>query len=462
MASLIKRRKEIIQNPRNQQNRIAREVVVSALEVAIESANPYKLVMEHVRLEDSNLIIDGEEFSLNKYKNVLVVGGGKAVGAMAEALEDILGDRIKEGLVNILTGTAGRYRTRKIKLNEAGHPIPDLSGMAGAKCMLEMVEKSKKEDLIICLISGGGSAMMTLPARGISIEDKQKLTKLLLLSGANINEINTVRKHLSMFKGGQLSKAASPATIVSLILSDVVGDPIDSIASGPTAPDPTTYRDAIEILRKYDLWDKAPETIKNVLENGLAGILPETPKPDDPIFENVRNIVVGNNLMACKAARDRLKNLGFKTLILTTRMQGESREVGMFLGSIAKEISSSGNPHPPPAAIVIGGETTVTVRGRGLGGRNQELVLSAAKCIADRNGICIGSIGTDGIDGPTDAAGALVDGETLRRADELGLDYGKALMENDSYNFFRMLGDLLITGPTGSNVNDIAVLCVYA
>jgi len=462
LASLIKRRKEIIQNPRNQQNRIAREVVVSALEVAIESANPYKLVMEHVRLEDSNLIIDGEEFSLNKYKNVLVVGGGKAVGAMAEALEDILGDRIKEGLVNILTGTAGRYRTRKIKLNEAGHPIPDLSGMAGAKCMLEMVEKSKKEDLIICLISGGGSAMMTLPARGISIEDKQKLTKLLLLSGANINEINTVRKHLSMFKGGQLSKAASPATIVSLILSDVVGDPIDSIASGPTAPDPTTYRDAIEILRKYDLWDKAPETIKNVLENGLAGILPETPKPDDPIFENVRNIVVGNNLMACKAARDRLKNLGFKTLILTTRMQGESREVGMFLGSIAKEISSSGNPHPPPAAIVIGGETTVTVRGRGLGGRNQELVLSAAKCIADRNGICIGSIGTDGIDGPTDAAGALVDGETLRRADELGLDYGKALMENDSYNFFRMLGDLLITGPTGSNVNDIAVLCVYA
>lgn len=462
MASLIKRRKEIIQNPRNQQNRIAREVVVSALEVAIESANPYKLVKKHVRLEDSNLIIDGEEFSLNKYKNVLVVGGGKAVGAMAEALEDILGDRIKEGLVNILTGTAGRYRTRKIKLNEAGHPIPNLSGMAGAKCMLEMVEKSKKEDLIICLISGGGSAMMTLPARGISIEDKQKLTKLLLLSGANINEINTVRKHLSMFKGGQLAKAASPATIVSLILSDVVGDPIDSIASGPTAPDPTTYRDAIEILRKYDLWDKAPETIKNVLENGLAGILPETPKPDDPIFENVRNIVVGNNLMACKAARDRLKNLGFKTLILTTRMQGESREVGMFLGSIAKEISSSGNPHPPPAAIVIGGETTVTVRGRGLGGRNQELVLSAAKCIADRNGICIGSIGTDGIDGPTDAAGALVDGETLRRADELGLDYGKALMENDSYNFFRMLGDLLITGPTGSNVNDIAVLCVYA
>jgi len=462
LASLIKRRKEIIQNPRNQQNRIAREVVVSALEVAIESANPYKLVKKHVRLEDSNLIIDGEEFSLNKYKNVLVVGGGKAVGAMAEALEDILGDRIKEGLVNILTGTAGRYRTRKIKLNEAGHPIPNLSGMAGAKCMLEMVEKSKKEDLIICLISGGGSAMMTLPARGISIEDKQKLTKLLLLSGANINEINTVRKHLSMFKGGQLAKAASPATIVSLILSDVVGDPIDSIASGPTAPDPTTYRDAIEILRKYDLWDKAPETIKNVLENGLAGILPETPKPDDPIFENVRNIVVGNNLMACKAARDRLKNLGFKTLILTTRMQGESREVGMFLGSIAKEISSSGNPHPPPAAIVIGGETTVTVRGRGLGGRNQELVLSAAKCIADRNGICIGSIGTDGIDGPTDAAGALVDGETLRRADELGLDYGKALMENDSYNFFRMLGDLLITGPTGSNVNDIAVLCVYA
>ncbi|MBS7626204.1 glycerate kinase [Candidatus Bathyarchaeota archaeon] len=418
--------------------------------------------MEHIHLKDSNLIIDGEEISLNKYRNILVVGGGKAVGAMAEALEDVLGDKIKEGLVNILTGTAGRYRTRKIKLNEAGHPIPDLSGMVGTKRMFEMVENARKEDLIICLISGGGSAMMTLPARGVSIEDKQKLTKLLLLSGANINEINIVRKHLSMFKGGQLAKAAFPATTVSLILSDVVGDPIDSIASGPTAPDPTTYRDAIEILRKYDLWDKTPDTIKNVLDKGSAGLLPETPKPDNPIFENVRNIIVGNNLMACKAAKAVLKNLGFKTLILTTRMQGESREVGIFLGSIAKEISSSGNPQQPPAAIVVGGETTVTVRGRGLGGRNQELVLSAAKCIADRNGVCIGSIGTDGIDGPTDAAGALVDGETLRRANELGLDYGRALMENDSYNFFRVLDDLLITGPTGSNVNDVAILCVCA
>ncbi|MEM2841110.1 MAG: glycerate kinase [Candidatus Bathyarchaeia archaeon] len=462
MTSLIKRGQDIAKNARNKQNRIAREAVISALEAAIESANPYKLVMEHVHLKDSNLIIDGKEISLNKYSNILVVGGGKAVGAMAEALENVLGDKIKEGLVNVLTGTAGRYRTRKIKLNEAGHPIPDLSGMAGTKRMFEMVEKSKKEDLIICLISGGGSAMMTLPARGVSIEDKQKLTKLLLLSGANINEINTVRKHLSMFKGGQLAKAAFPATIVSLILSDVVGDPIDSIASGPTAPDPTTYRDAIEILRKYDLWDRAPDTIRNVLDKGSAGLLPETPKPDDPIFENVRNIVVGNNLMACKAAKAVLKNLGFKTLILTTRMQGESREVGIFLGSIAKEISSSGNPQPPPAAIVIGGETTVTVRGRGLGGRNQELVLSAAKCIADRNGICIGSIGTDGIDGPTNAAGALADGETFRRANELGLDYGRALMENDSYNFFRVLDDLLITGPTGSNVNDVTILCVCA
>ncbi|MGQ9542676.1 MAG: glycerate kinase type-2 family protein [Candidatus Bathyarchaeia archaeon] len=457
---LIKGKQNLVQNARNPRNRAAREAVISALEAAIEASNPYRLMMEHISLKNSNLIVNGEEFPVGKFKNIFVIGGGKAVGAMAEALEDILGDRITTGLVNVLAGTAYRYRARRIKLNEAEHPIPNISGRVGTEKMLEIVERSGEEDLIICLISGGGSAMMTLPVEGVSIEDKQNITRLLLRSGANINEINTVRKHLSKFKGGRLAKAAYPATLISLILSDVAGDPIDSIASGPAAPDPTTYRDAVNILYKYDLWGKVPNSVRNVLENGVAGLLPETPKPADPIFKTVRNIVVGNNLIACQAAKARLTELGFRALILTSRMQGESREIGVFLGSIANEIFSSGNPYAPPAAVVVGGETTVTVRGGGLGGRNQELVLSAVACIADRDGVCIGSIGTDGVDGPTDAAGALADGETLIRAKELGLDYGGALRENDSYNFFRRLDDLLVTGPTGSNINDVAVVCV--
>lgn len=326
--------------------------------------------------------------------------------------------------------------------------------------MLELAEGADEDDLVICLISGGGSAMMTLPREELTLEDKQMVTRLLLRSGADIAEMNTVRKHLSEFKGGWLAKKAQPATVLSLILSDVVGDPLDSIASGPTAPDPTTFRDAIDILEKYKLWNEVPSRVRDILKMGDDGHLPETPKPNDTAFNTVHNVIIGSNRMACLAAKTKLNKLGFNTNLLTSHLQGEAKEAGIFLASIANEILSSGNPLPRPAAIVVGGETTVTVKGNGIGGRNQELVLSAATKINGKKGLSIGSIGTDGIDGPTEAAGAIVDGKTLIRGTEMGLDYKKALSNNDSHTYLSALGDLVITGPTGSNVNDLAVLCV--
>ncbi|MEM2942671.1 MAG: glycerate kinase, partial [Candidatus Bathyarchaeia archaeon] len=353
-----------------------------------------------------------------------------------------------------------KYRTDKVELNEAGHPIPTQDGLEGAKKMLEIAERSSSEDLVICLISGGGSAMMAVPRDGVDIEDKQAVTRLLLNAGADIGELNTVRKHLSAFKGGWLAKKAEPATVLSLILSDVIGNPLDTIASGPTAPDNTTYSDAIQILHKFGLWTQVPSSVRETLEMGARGLLPETPKPGDNAFLKVKNIIIGDNRGACLAAKKNLVEQGFNAQFLTSYMKGEARQAGLLLASIICEISSSGNPVSRPAAVIAGGETTVTVTGRGIGGRNQEVVLSAATVIPRTDGVSLASIGTDGIDGPTDAAGAIVDGKTMERAQEIKLDCWRFLRENDSYSFFSELGDLILTGPTGSNVNDIAVLCV--
>jgi glycerate 2-kinase len=458
--SPITNKETLLQNARTPADLTAREAVLEALEAALLAISPYQLIIDHVKVKDSKIVIDSEQFVLDHFKHIIVIGGGKASGSMAEALQHLLGNHITSGLINISSGTSARYRTNKVVLNEAGHPIPNAQGLEGAKRMLELAEVLDEDDLVICLISGGGSAMMTLPREGLTLEDKQMVTRLLLRSGADIAEMNTVRKHLSEFKGGWLAKKAQPATVLGLILSDVVGDPLDSIASGPTAPDPTTFRDAIDILEKYKLWNEVPSKVRDIFRMGDGGLLPETPKPNDPAFNTVHNVIIGNNEMACLAAKTKLNKLGFNTNVLTSHLQGEAREAGIFLASIASEILSSGNPLPRPAAIVVGGETTVTVKGNGIGGRNQELVLSAATKINGKKGLSIVSIGTDGIDGPTEAAGAIVDGKTLIRGREMGLDYKKALSNNDSHTYLSGLGDLVITGPTGSNVNDLAILCV--
>ncbi|MFQ6054159.1 MAG: pyridoxal-phosphate dependent enzyme, partial [Candidatus Bathyarchaeia archaeon] len=404
-------------------------------------------------------LVDGGEVDLDGFSRVFGVGGGKAGGAMAEAVEALLGDRIACGVVNVLGGEEGRHPLKRIELLGASHPIPDEEGVRGAGRMLSLVEEAGEDDLVIVLISGGGSALMTHPADGVGLEELQALTERLLRSGATINELNAVRKHLSSFKGGQLAERAHPATVISLILSDVVGDPLDTIASGPTAPDPTTFKDAVDVLRRRGLWERAADSIRRRLEDGVRGRIGETPKPGDAAFEKVFNVVVGSNLTAAEAAVERAAAMGYHALLLSTRVEGEARHVGTVYAGIALEVEASGHPVPKPAAIVVGGETTVTVRGSGRGGRNQELALSAAAKIEGVEAV-IAALATDGIDGPTEAAGAVVDGWTAKRARAMGLNPGDFLRDNDSHGFFSALGDAIMTGPTGTNVNDLAGILV--
>jgi glycerate-2-kinase len=457
---VIKNKSELINNARNQKDKRCREILLDIAETAINSVDPKNAIQKYVKLEqeDNILYIGNHSFDLNKMQRIFVVGGGKASGTMAEALEAILGDNISLGEVNILRGTKLSFNTGSINLNEADHPVPSLDGINGVNKMLNLVDQAKEYDLVIALISGGGSALMPAPAGDISLEEKQQITKGLLKSGATIHEINTVRKHISNFKGGQLAQHAckNGATLISLILSDVVGDPLDSIASGPTAPDETYYQNAIEILQRYKLWDETPEPIKRRLNDGIAQKVPETPKEMPP---SCHNVIIGSNFSACTAAKLKAEELGLNNIILTSSLEGEARHIGIAFAAIAKEIHTHGHPLPKPCAIIAGGETTVTVTGSGKGGRNQELSLGAAIKLGEKiKGVAFGSIGTDGIDGPTDAAGAIIDPSTILRAKEKGLKPQKRLENNDAYHFFQEIGDLILTGPTGTNVMDLLIL----
>jgi len=454
----IENKEQLVKNGVTQLNRKARALALKSLESALNAIDPKQLMKSKLLLKNSLLKVNEYSFDLKKFKNVYVIGGGKASGSMAEALEQILDQYITKGLVNIPHGN--KHKTEIIKLHQASHPIPDKSGVEGTRRMLKIAEQAKKEDLVICLISGGGSSLMPLPRDGITINDKRKITDTLLKSGATINEVNTVRKHISDFKGGWLAKKAYPAIVLNLILSDVVGDPLDFIASGPTVPDSTTFSDAIRVLKKYGLWNKASVSIKKVLSDGEKGIIPETPKANDKTFKKVYNVIIGNNRFASLAVREQLRSAGLNTLLLTSTLEGEARHVGVMLASIAREAALSGNPIPKPAGIIAGGETTVTVTGKGLGGRNQEISLAAALKMGGMDGVVVASLSTDGVDGPTDAAGAIVDGKTIARAAEMNLNPEEFLAENDSYNFFSKLGDLILTGPTGTNVNDVSVIVV--
>jgi glycerate-2-kinase len=456
----VKNKQELLNNAFSLTNRKARKIILDAVESLLDEVDPKKIVKSKLLLSNGILSISENSFNLASFKKIIVVGGGKASGFMAEALEEILGDYIKRGLVVVPKGTAARYNTKKIILHEASHPIPDNSSVEGTRKIINLVNYAQEDDLVICLISGGGSSLMALPRKGIPLKDKQKVTDLLLKCGATINEMNAVRKHISAFKGGQLAKAAYPATVLGLLLSDVLGDPLDVIASGPTVPDSTTFGDAISILKRYELWQKVPNSVKKVLSDGEKGLIEETPKKDSSIFEKVFNIVIGNNRLACQAAADTIKKFGLNTIFLTSFLEGEAREVGTALTALVKEVLTSGNPMPAPVGIIVGGETTVTVTGKGKGGRNQEISLAAALKIDGLDRVVIASVSTDGVDGPTDAAGALIDGKTLQHSKELGLDAKNYLKNNDSYSFFSHVGGLVYTGPTGTNVNDVTIMVV--
>jgi glycerate 2-kinase len=425
---------------------------VRIFRAALQAAEPRAAVLRHARLSGSRLIADRKRYDLNLFRHVYVVGAGKAAAGMAQAVERLLGKRITGGVLNVKYGHATRLR--RIDVNECGHPIPDRNGEAGARRMAKMLSDAGPDDLVFCLISGGASALLPLPAAPVTLADKQETTRLLLECGADIHEMNCVRKHISALKGGQLARLAYPATLLTLTLSDVVGDDLDVIGSGPTVPDRSTFADARDVIEKYGLRDRIPPAV--VLR--LGGDSPETPKPGDKIFESVQNLIVGSNRLAVDAAARAARALGFHTLVLSTFLEGEAREVARVHAAIAHELQAFERPVRLPACVISGGETTVTIRGHGLGGRNQEFALAAALHIAGLKDVVILSAGTDGADGPTDAAGAIADGTTAARAREAGLAPGKFLANNDSYRLFERLDDLIKTGPTGTNVADIQII----
>jgi hydroxypyruvate reductase/glycerate 2-kinase len=381
---------------------------------------------------------------------------------MVKAVEEKLPDLIREGLAITKYGhCSSSYYRGKIRIIEAGHPLPDENGLIGTREIITLLKGADEKTLVVCLISGGGSSLLVAPCEGLSLDEKQKITSLLLNAGANIHELNTVRKHLSRVKGGRLAEIAHPAPVISLILSDVIGDRLDVIASGPTAPDHTTYEDALSVLAKYTLLETVPENALDVFHRGAQGMLPETPKENNVIFEKVQNIIVGNNKKALEAAEAKALELGLHAEIISTEVTGEAREAGKWLAKVALEARAVyERDRSRKICVISGGETTVTVKGRGLGGRNMELALAFALEIAGTGGVALLSAGTDGTDGPTDAAGALVDGETVRSAKSAGLDPDAYLMNNDSYNFFRQVGGLFTTGPTGTNVMDIQIILI--
>ena len=429
-----------------------RRLVLDAIEEVLRASNPRKIIYDNVKLSDDMLIIKDVKIKLD-YKSIYIIGGGKASGYMAEAIHRLLKDRITGGFVIIPDYIDEQLDTGRITLWRATHPVPSNRGVEGVKRMISLAKNANEDDLIILLISGGGSALMPMPYDGITLEEKQEITKLLLKAGANIDELNIVRKHISSIKGGRLVRMLR-ANIISLIISDVIDDKLDTIASGLTAPDNTTYLDAKKILQKYNLWYKF-DSIKKVIDDGIKGKIEDTPKPNDPIFKKVRNIILANNEHACITAKEYFAKNGIDARILTTSLQGEAKDVGLVLASIANEIIRYNRPLAKPIALIAGGETFVTVRGNGRGGRNQEMMLSALRIIDD--GCILAAIGTDGIDGNSDAAGAIID----YRSKMSTYNIEEFLDNNNSNTFFKNVGDVIYTGATGTNVNDVVIMFIH-
>ncbi|UCE43355.1 MAG: glycerate kinase [Candidatus Aminicenantes bacterium] len=436
----------------------ARKDAITIFQAGVKAVDPAQAIKSHIKLENNHLIVGGKTTDLSGFNRISVIGVGKASAAMAGAMEEILGERLNSGLV--ITKHEHALPLDKVQVIEAGHPVPDQAGFRGARQIVQVLEQSGEKDLVFFLISGGGSALFPYPQEGLTLEDKQDVTKILLDAGANIHEINVLRKHLSRVKGGRLAKVAYPAALISLVLSDVIGDDLDSIASGPTVPDHSTFRDCLNIMEKYQISERLPSAAVGILQKGVRGELEETPKPGNPVFERTQNLIIGSNIIAVEAAAKKAEELGYNTLILSTFVEGETREVARVLAAVAQEILSSGNPIDRPACVLSGGETTVTIHGKGKGGRNQEFSLAAAMDIDGLENVVLLSAGTDGTDGPTDAAGAIADGTTTSRAGKLGMDPGQYLRENDSYHFFEALDDLIITGPTYTNVMDLRIILV--
>jgi hydroxypyruvate reductase len=438
----------------SQQRRDARAI----FDAALGASDAALAISRHVRLERETLWAGQRPYDLSEYGKIYLSGAGKATAKMAFALEEVLGERLAGGLVIVKRGYKVRLRT--VEIVEAGHPIPDQSGVDATNRIIDLLTRAGEKDLVICLVSGGASTLLCCPTDGLSLEDKQKTTQVLLSCGAKIQEINAIRKHISKVKGGRLAEVARPATVLCLILSDVIGDPVEHIGSGPTAPDSTTFSDCLSVIDRYGIVTMIPQPVKMLLEKGAAGDIRETPKAGAPVFDKVQNFLVGNNRSALSAAKERAEALGYQTLTLSSSIEGEARKVAIEHAVMAKDLRSDRTRVRRPVCIISGGETTVTVQGRGLGGRNQEFALAAAIELDGVERVVVLSGATDGTDGPTDAAGGIVDGTTVRRASEKGLDARDYLRKNDSYSFLKAVGDLLMTGPTLTNVMDVQLLLI--
>ncbi|ETX01963.1 glycerate kinase type-2 family protein [Candidatus Entotheonella palauensis] len=427
-------------------------------DAGIAAVDPVAAVQNAVTRQGHLLSVAGEVYDLHQYAHIYAIGAGKAGATMAKGLENVLQDRLTAGAVTVKYDHVAPVTA--VTLYEAGHPIPDAAGVGGAEAMMHIAQQAGENDLVFCLLSGGGSALSPAPSTGITLEEKQQFTSLLLACGASIDEINTLRKHLSRLKGGQLARLVAPARLITLVLSDVVGDRLDVIASGPTVPDASTFADCHEIVARYGLMEQLPPSIRDHLQRGGAGQVPETPKAGEPVFARHQTVLIGSNRIALQAAAQQARHVGYTPLVLSSSVQGEAREIARVQAAMAHEIRQCGLPMPPPVCVLAGGETTVTLLGQGKGGRNQEFALAAAMDIDGLEGVVILSGGTDGTDGPTDAAGAVADGETVSRAQALGLSPKDFIQRSDSYHFFTALDDLLFTGPTGTNVMDMYLLLV--
>ncbi len=440
-----------------------RTIIDSIVAGALAAVDPLRAVRRHLAFDGARILVDRPDggrraYRMDDFERVLVVGCGKAAAPMAAAVEEILGGRIDEGVVVVKYGHG--VDLARVGLVEAGHPVPDENAVHGARTALDLLAAAGSRDLVIALISGGGSALLTLPAEGISLADKRKTTELLLASGAAIGEMNAVRKRLSLVKGGLLARAAYPATVIALAVSDVVGDDIGVIASGPFAPDESTFADALAVMHAYALGDAAPRTVIERLERGARGDIAETPRLGDPVFDRVMHRIVASNALALEAARVAACACGYFAYVVPTPVIGDTADAARAHAAIARGIVERGAPVRRPACVISGGETTVAVRGGGRGGRNTEFAMHAAIAIDGMDGVCVASVGTDGTDGPTNAAGACADGSTVARARALGMDSAAYAANNDSYSFFERLGDLIVTGPTRTNVMDVHIVIV--
>jgi glycerate-2-kinase len=434
-----------------------KEIAESIFNAGVDSVKPDKLINAKIKLQGSVLSVADKLYYLNDYNKIYVIGFGKASGLMALAIEEIMGDRISEGLIIVKYGHA--CKLNRIKIREAGHPVPDENGIAATKELVEIASKAGDKDLVICLISGGASALLADFPEGFSLEDLKSLNSSLLESGAKIRDVNTIRKHFSNVKGGQLARIIYPASIINLVLSDVVGDGLSIIASGPTYPDDSTYLDAINVLDKYGLMDEKHSKLASFFIEGKLGKHPETPKKDEPFFEKSHNIIIGNNRIALEAATQKAVEFGFNVRTLTPNWEEDVCKVADYLLYKTFFIHQDANMRKP-LCIIAGGETTLQVNGNGLGGRNQHFALYCAKQLAGKMGITVLCAGTDGTDGPTDAAGAVVDCHTFDNAREKGLNIDNYLERFDSYNFFKQAGGHIITGNTLTNVMDLIIAIV--